>query len=266
MGKSGRVRLADLGRAYRLVHDCRDVGGDPDGWAPVLAEGMRTLIDAPLVLIGKVFLTGVRPRLVFLADRGWATSAHRAAWQRRFVVEEDYDGLETYHRFLAIPARLKTRSRGQLIADAEWYRSFEFNEVQRPIGIDDLVASAGLTDADPSGPVLFSFVGFRPPGDPPIPARQRRLVRLFHAELTRHLGRSIVLDPADPFAGLQPRLRRTLDSLLEGDGEKQVAARLGLSRNTVHEYVKALHRHFDVSSRAELMALCHRLAAPRIPG
>jgi DNA-binding CsgD family transcriptional regulator len=49
-------------------------------------------------------------------------------------------------------------------------------------------------------------------------------------------------------------LRQTLDCLLEGDSEKQVAVRLGLSRLTVHQYVTSLYRHFGVSSRAELLA------------
>lgn len=53
---------------------------------------------------------------------------------------------------------------------------------------------------------------------------------------------------------LSPRQRQTLDHLLSGDSEKQIAAKLQLSQNTVHHYVKALHRHFDVSSRSELLA------------
>ena len=32
------------------------------------------------------------------------------------------------------------------------------------------------------------------------------------------------------------------------------AARMGLSRETVHQYVKALYRHYQVASRAELLA------------
>jgi DNA-binding CsgD family transcriptional regulator len=42
---------------------------------------------------------------------------------------------------------------------------------------------------------------------------------------------------------------------VEGDSEKQLAARLGLSRATIHQYVTALYRHFGVSSRAQLLAL-----------
>ena len=53
---------------------------------------------------------------------------------------------------------------------------------------------------------------------------------------------------------LSPRLRQTLACLLEGDSEKQVAARLGLSQATAHQYVTALYRHFKVTTRAQLLA------------
>jgi DNA-binding NarL/FixJ family response regulator len=57
---------------------------------------------------------------------------------------------------------------------------------------------------------------------------------------------------------LSPRLRQTLACLLEGDGEKQISARLGLRPSTVHEYVTALYRHFGVRSRGQLLALVIR--------
>ena len=42
-------------------------------------------------------------------------------------------------------------------------------------------------------------------------------------------------------------------ALLDGDAEKQVATKLGLSRHTVHQYVKLLYRELQVSSRGELL-------------
>jgi DNA-binding NarL/FixJ family response regulator len=53
---------------------------------------------------------------------------------------------------------------------------------------------------------------------------------------------------------LSPRLRQTLDRLLAGDSEKQIATTLNLHRTTVHQYVGMLYDHFDVDSRGELMA------------
>ena len=53
---------------------------------------------------------------------------------------------------------------------------------------------------------------------------------------------------------LAPRIRQTLERLLTGDSEKEIAARLGVSRHTIHVYVKSIYRHFNVSSRGELFA------------
>ena len=49
-------------------------------------------------------------------------------------------------------------------------------------------------------------------------------------------------------------MEQTLRSLLGGDSEKQVAAKLGLSQHTVHVYVKQLYKKYGVSTRAELLA------------
>ena len=79
-------------------------------------------------------------------------------------------------------------------------------------------------------------------------------MRFFHGELGRLIGRSLVSGTEPSPDRLPPRLRQTLACLLEGDSEKQVAARLGLSNATVHQYVTALYRHFAVQSRAQLLA------------
>ena len=59
---------------------------------------------------------------------------------------------------------------------------------------------------------------------------------------------------------LSPRMRQTLDRLLAGDSEKEIAARLRLSPHTIHVYVKTLYRRFGVCSRGELFAIFVRLA------
>ena len=61
------------------------------------------------------------------------------------------------------------------------------------------------------------------------------------------------LDPAIK-TELSPRMEQTLQHLLNGDSEKQVARKLLLSQHTVHVYVKAIYRRYGVSSRGELLA------------
>jgi DNA-binding CsgD family transcriptional regulator len=102
-------------------------------------------------------------------------------------------------------------------------------------------------------------------GDPT--ARKRRLVaelcRLLGDELgggtparhpARHPTRNSTQVAPEADVPLSPRMRQTLERLLAGDCEKEIAARLGLSRHTVHVYVKSLYRRFEVNSRGELFA------------
>jgi DNA-binding CsgD family transcriptional regulator len=58
------------------------------------------------------------------------------------------------------------------------------------------------------------------------------------------------------FKGLSRRERQTLEWALRGDSEKQIAGKLKLSKHTVHLYVTAIYKHFDVHSRGELLAHC----------
>ena len=88
----------------------------------------------------------------------------------------------------------------------------------------------------------------------PFNARDRLLLHVAHLEMNWVYRGDVLL--ASPAAqNLTPRQRETLQYLLAGDGEKQIAAKLRLSHNTVHHYVKAIHRHFGISSRSELLAL-----------
>ena len=85
--------------------------------------------------------------------------------------------------------------------------------------------------------------------------RRRQLV----ADLCRLVGECVGAGRARrstvPSNGALPRRQdQTLQHLLQGDSEKQVAQKLSLSKHTVHVYVKALYRHYGVSSRAELLA------------
>ena len=54
---------------------------------------------------------------------------------------------------------------------------------------------------------------------------------------------------------LSPVERQILRGLLSGRTEKEVAAAAGRKPATMHQYVKAIYRHFGVESRAALMAL-----------
>jgi DNA-binding NarL/FixJ family response regulator len=81
-----------------------------------------------------------------------------------------------------------------------------------------------------------------------------RLVREAHAALVPLVGGALARF-TDPSPGdLSARTGQVLACLLEGDSDKQIAKRLGLSRYTVNGHTKVIYRHFGVQSRMELLA------------
>src|SRR5688572_29577386 len=177
------------------------------------------------------------------------------------------------------PGPLLTQHRTQVSDDERvWYGSGFFEQEQRPLGLDDvLYARLPLPNGKPLAIALF-----RPLKDALFTDRDCRLVDCLHEQAGRLYGtfenapttRPSTSDPnpqgAPPkmngatqpsadgraviLSGLPPRLRPVLRHLLEGDAEKQVAMKLGLSPHTVHQYTKLLYRTLDVNSRSELLA------------
>jgi DNA-binding CsgD family transcriptional regulator len=101
----------------------------------------------------------------------------------------------------------------------------------------------------------------------PIPAQGVRLLELgdgavllaFDLETRGDEGRCF-----DPLEALTPAQRRVVGEALDGLSDEAIASRLGLSRHTVSNHLRAAYKRVGVSSRAELAALVRRRAdAPR---
>jgi len=143
-------------------------------------------------------------------------------------------------------------SRPDLIRDHEWYRSSEYHDVAEVMGISDTVHSfapiAGTAD-EHTGVVVYRSHRRRP-----FKEREKLLIQCIQQELAKKLGGDLARF-IDPFpSDLPPRPRAVLKLILEGEGDKQIAQKLGISIHTVNQYVKTVFHHFNVQSRAELMA------------
>lgn len=80
--------------------------------------------------------------------------------------------------------------------------------------------------------------------------RRRRLL----AELCKVVGAHVSGGVGGDAVGLSPRMRQTLEALVAGDSEKQIALKLKVSPHTVHVYVKQLYKKYGANSRGELLA------------
>lgn len=144
-----------------------------------------------------------------------------------------------------------TLRREDVIDDREWYAARHVNEVRRPSHLDaGLYSVLRIAGADLVAELLLlrSWSCRRSFTD-----RHVQLTHLLHEESAWIYRADFPLASPDVQA-LTPRQQQTLQYLLAGYSEKQIAARLQLSTNTVHHHVKALYRRFGVTSRAELLA------------
>jgi DNA-binding CsgD family transcriptional regulator len=103
------------------------------------------------------------------------------------------------------------------------------------------------------GRVAACLTVTRSPDRRQFTGRDCSVVCVMHSE-AGWVYRSDVMLLSPETRSLSPRERETLQHLLDGKSEKQIAVAMRLSHNTIHHYVKALHRHFKVSSRSELLA------------
>ena len=86
--------------------------------------------------------------------------------------------------------------------------------------------------------------------------------------MTGHIARKVVqsfreADRAGDEDALSPREREVLDHLAQGYLYKEIAARLSISYDTVHTYVRRIYEKLQVHSRTE--AVAKHLARPGQP-
>src|SRR5688572_32188627 len=95
----------------------------------------------------------------------------------------------------------------------------------RTLGRNRIVSIVRLPGAASLSVLAFTRATHRPP----FGARQRRLLDLFHRELTRLWATPVLsgVVPAGSGHALSPRLRQVLDMLIHGADEKQIAKTLG---------------------------------------
>jgi DNA-binding CsgD family transcriptional regulator len=264
MGQSKNLRLRDVRAIFRLIGECRELGIDSSLWRGHMLSELLRLTGGKVAMGGPTGMhdnfANAQPLPVI--DVGWDGPRERGIFQQ-YMLGRMHIKDPAMARFGAqlatLPAGVKslTRSRRQLADDPAWYASAAFCEYLRPSGVDDgLMSLVLVADGQEHAIALF-----RPPGERRFTARDRRLLDLFHTELAPHLRIDLAPPGCDPISGLSPRLREVLACLLDGDSEQQAASRLGLTRDTAHQYVKALYRRLNVNTRAELMARFVRFPA-----
>lgn len=248
-----RLGLRDVQRIFRLIGEIREVGDDPKVWRPRMVQRLCRLLGAALVISSEVHaLTTRTPGKLRIIDIGWGCDSEGNVWE--ICAQRDDETLEEW-RLMAGPMEpVAAPSAGageEKAGTAGEAMEVPVKPIKRVYGGTSFVLSQYRLPHINAVDQLGIHRAF---GAEPFSAREHKLIRLFHKELGRLWKRDALRKVKDPTRDLPPRLGQTLAELVNGLSEKEIAAKLDLSPHTIHNYVKALHQRFEVSSRGELLA------------
>jgi DNA-binding CsgD family transcriptional regulator len=258
MSRSAVLRLADLRAIHHLTGECRELGDDSVRWYLHLFAGLVRLAGGGVVMGGE--FAGIRSGQtmpVGLVDWGWENGFNRIGWERGMAELRDNPRLTrnvTFTRYVARTAGSDGAclARTDLIDDHAWDRTWDFRDLCEPSGADHSLYCFRSIPGSGSGHAGVIIARALRQAD--FSARDKAVVREAMAAVTPLIGGPLARFREPCPSDLPPRARDVLRCLLEGDSDKQIVARIGLTRHTVNQYTKAIYAHFGVRSRAELLA------------
>jgi DNA-binding CsgD family transcriptional regulator len=150
---------------------------------------------------------------------------------------------KTVLRASSLPVGTVISNRQQdAVSTRDWNRSAFVTEYAHPAGFEHFLCSHRTM-----GTSRVRGIGlFRKRRDRSFTEEDRDVLHILNLEMPR-------LYPSHDVR-LPPRARQTLDQLLTGAADKEIAVRLGLSVHTVRQYVKTILSAYRVHGRAELIA------------
>ena len=266
-----RLRLRDVRAVFRLINEIRELGADPEKWRPHMVHGLRGLLGASIVVSSEIHFRKIAPAS---ADASPSPEPHdRSAEGRMRVIDIGWVSDPEGH-----VSHIHTE-RDDASPDTFWLTADTASGQSAPPGGDEVVPVHPARKVYGGTAFILSQIPLLHVGavdqlglhrewrDRPFTPVEHRMVRIFHVELARLWKRDVLRRAGEPGSDLPPRLNQTLTELLNGASEKQIAAKLKLSPHTIHNYVKALHQRFGVSSRGELLAkagLARSESGPRL--
>lgn len=218
-----------------------------------LLAGLRRLLGATVgaCVVDRDFVPGGRGDFTAVVLEGWDPNTLPAIEGIREVGSAFQPAVRALMHRSPEPASLVTTTRRELVDDRAWYDTPYFEHLLGPSRLDDSLYSIRRSDV----PSVVQGIGFfRARNERSFDEADRELLHLFHAECGWMLHASVQTRDDALCARLAPRERQTLELLLGGLTDKDIAEQLGISRFTVNQYTKSLYRRFGVHSRAALIA------------
>jgi DNA-binding CsgD family transcriptional regulator len=245
------VRVRDVMHVLRLRDELDDLPPDREARWGHLMQACCLLFGAVLAASGNGvdFLTGEehKPRYVDAVEAGSLGFSERQVFYRYLQGDQCVD--PCVRKLASIQPKLFTRTRPQLVSDRDWYALDHVNIDRKGARVDAVLYSGFRLDEKGR---LRMIAVHRAWGDRAFCERERTILHLLHRAVARPMYAA-----RDPFAEvrekLSPRQMETFKLLMQGLSEKEIASRLGVTRNTAHGYIKEIYRRLNVEGHLELM-------------
>ena len=224
---------------YLLDALCQLVNGTASIWIGALRVNAQDP-DDPLL--------GWRPRIVHRLD----SKPTDVDFAQKRITEIESKGPDPS---LQAHVQMAGDFRVYLLADivkADWYQSAYYQEKMAQTGLIDRLYVVTPLNKDMECYITVDRVKGQPEFNRQHCHQAAALLRglaWFQRQVALSHGLHISA------AAITPTERRVLQQLLTGQSEREIAAELGLAYSTVHSYVTAIYRKFDVKGRAGLTAL-----------
>lgn len=242
------LKLRDVRRIFRLLAELRRRGDDPAAWRPMMARSLLKLLDAEIVISSEIYLSPTAEKGAWdVVDIGWGVDRTGHDWR---IESKTRETNPQAYDLIVQPDAEPIDGRAPIAPQRAMYGGTSFILSHMPLPHINAVDQLGIHRAH---------------GQSPFNASDHRLVRLLHVELGRFWKADVLDRTRDAHQSLAPRMKQTLALLVEGKSEKEIAFAIGISPHTVHNYVKALHQRFGVSSRGELIAAASKREKDFVP-
>ncbi len=236
----------------QLLGECTELGDDPEAWQDHLVAGAERLIGGATTAFKILRVPEGEP--VFDEAMLSRNSDDHTRFQFGECLREgghkDMPELTRLMPFVYSTGEVAFRYSDLTGGLRAFHDSAFYDRYLRCLGVGDALAA---NNAQPTGHVVSLWL-MRQRSERSFSAREQSTLAFINAVLARLVGSRLATRSQVGRPELAPRVRQTLEALLEGDSEKQIAARFGLQRTTIHGYVRQLYKHYGVRSRGELMA------------
>lgn len=252
-----RLRMSDSAQRAEfetLTRECLEQGQDRTAWQSHMLAGLHRLLQAEASLAIEIMFAPEQPVIQSCVVRDGLTEE---VW-----CELSVSGDPAINPFLpaimACGQPVLTIARQDMVTDPIWKRSRMFDEYLRPAALNESMAFIWFEQ-----PLVQVIALHRPLNARQFDTCEVTLLDDFSRNLLLRWGARLTGAEGLALRGLPTRLRQVLECLIQGDSEKQIALRLGLSRHTVHAHTKRLYKYFEATSRGELYARTERLFPPQ---